>query len=129
MADTLLNLRMRHGIHLARRLADQEPEHPGLGHQLYERELDALIQCEGFAKGGLGSRVSDAFADAEGCGAEAGGGLADAVLVQEGLGYGESAVEGAENGTGRDEDVGEGGGGVVGGHVECPSQGRSQYSY
>jgi hypothetical protein len=123
MADAFLNLLMWHGIHLARCLADQEPEHLRLGHQLYERELDALIQCERFAEGGSGSRVGDAFADAEGCGAEAGGGLADAVLVQEGLGYGEPAVEGAEDGAGGDKDVGEGGGGVVGEHVECPSPG------
>jgi len=48
--------------------------------------------------------------------------LADAILLQEGLGDGEPAVEGPEDGAGGHEDVREGGGGVVGGHVECPSR-------
>jgi len=36
------------------------------------------------------------------------------------LSYGEPTVEGAEDGAAWDEDVGEGGGGVVSWHVECP---------
>jgi hypothetical protein len=127
MTDSLLNLLVRHGVHFARRLANQEPKHLCLGHQFYKRELYALIECERFSEWGAGSGVGDAFADAEGCGAEAGGCLSDAVLVQEGLSYGEPAVEGAEYGTRGDEDVSEGGGGVVGWHIEYPLQGWSQY--
>lgn len=107
MANALLNLLMRHSVHLASRLPDQEPEHLRLGHQLHERELDALIQREGFPERCARSCVGDAFADAEGCGAEAGGCLSDAVFVQESLGDGEAAVDWAEDGTGGNEDVGE----------------------
>jgi hypothetical protein len=71
MADALLNLLVRHGIHLAGCLADNEPQHLRLGQQLYEWELDALVQGEGFAEGGSRSCVGDAFADTEACDADA----------------------------------------------------------
>lgn len=123
MADALLDFLMRQGVHFAGRLPDQESEHLCLGHELYEWELNALIQGERFSERGAGSCIGDTLADAKGCGAEAGGCLSNAVLVQEGLGYGESVVRGAEDGVGGDKDVSEGGGCVVGRHVECPSQG------
>ena len=47
----------------------------------------------------------------------------------EGLGNGETVVERTEDGGFGDADVGEGDGGVVGGHVECPFKGLDFYAW
>ena len=88
--------------------------------QFDEGELDGLVVGEGCAEGLAGVGVGDGGLDAVDGGAERGCGLADAVLVDEGLGYGEAVVEGAEDGGAGDPNVGEGDGGMVGGHVERP---------
>jgi hypothetical protein len=120
VANALLHLYMWHRVHLHGRLADQLPQHLALCGELHEWELDALVVREGSAKGGAAVGVFDGLLDAVYGGAEGGGGLADAVLVDEGLGDAEAVVEEAEDGGGGDPDVFEGDGGVVGGHVEGP---------
>lgn len=88
--------------------------------QFDEGELDGLVVREGCAEGSAGVGIGDGGLDAVDCRAEGGCGLTDAVLVDERLGDGEAGMEGAEDGAGGNEDVVEGYGGVVGGHIECP---------
>lgn len=120
IAEATLNLRMRHGVHVQRRLADEQAQHVRLGCEVDEGELDGLVVGEGLAKWGARAGVGDGGGDAEGGGAERGSGLTDAVFVDKGLGDGEAGVGGAEEGVVWGEDGGEGYGGVVGGHVERP---------
>lgn len=107
-------------IHLPRRLPDQQPQHLHLGRQLHERKLHRLIRTQLLPERLPSPRIPHALLDAEGRGTQTRGGLADAVFVHEGLGDGEAAVKGPEEGRGGDEDVGEGDGGVIGWHVEGP---------
>jgi len=76
----------------------------------------SLFLAEGTALPGVGDTVIDAVL----CGAERGGGLAEAVFVDEDLGYGEALGGEAEDGGGGCEDVVVGDGCVVG----WPSEGK-----
>jgi len=95
IANLLLNLTVRHRVHLQRRLPDQLSQHLALGCEFDERELDALVVRERGSEGRAFVGVFDGLLDAVYGGAERGCGLADAVLVDEGLGDAEAVVDGA----------------------------------
>lgn len=119
--DVLLDFYMWHGVHLDSGLADELAQHLALGGELDEGELDGLVVGEGRAEGGARVGIGDGFLDAvDGC-AEGGGGLPDAVFVDEGLRDAEAIVNGTEDGGGGNPDGIYGDGGVVGGHVEGPA--------
>src|SRR5579859_4536108 len=101
-------------------LLDERPEHLALRVQLGERELDRLVARERFAERRPGLGVLHRTVDAELRGAEAGSGLADAVLVEEVLHDLESAALAAEDGAVGDPHAVERDMRVVGGHVEGP---------
>ena len=61
---------------------DQRAQHLALGLQFDQRKLDALVGREWFAERFALTRIGNRFVDAELRGAEARGGLADAVLVE-----------------------------------------------
>src|SRR5215472_4930871 len=108
------------GVHAPRGLVDERAQHLGSGLQLDQRELDRLVARERPAERRPLLRVLHRAVDAELRGAQAGGGLADAVLVEEVLHQLQAAAVGAEDGVVRDAHVGERDVRVVGGHVEGP---------
>src|SRR5690348_150569 len=108
------------GVHAPGRLTDQRAQHGGLGVQLDQRELDGLVAGQRLAERLAGLGVLHRAVDAELGRAQAGGGLADPVLVEEVLDQLEAAAFLTEDGAVRDADVGERDVGVVGGHVEGP---------
>src|SRR5690242_10675733 len=108
------------GVHAPGRLVDQRAQHLGLGLQLDQRELDGLVARQRLAERLAGLRVLDRAIDAELGGAQAGGGLPDAVLVEEVLHEEQAAALGAEDGAVRDPDVVQRDAAVVGRHVEGP---------
>lgn len=93
--ETRLDGDVRHGIHFYGGLADEEAQHFGLGSELDEGELDGLVVGEGGAEGAARVGVGDGLGDTEGCGAEGGGCLADAIFVDKGLGDAQAGVDGA----------------------------------
>ena len=93
--DFPLNLMVRHGIHFQRGLADELPQHLALRGEFDERELYTLVVREGCTEGCAVVGVVDGLLDAVDGGAEGGGGLPDAVFVDEGLGDAEAVVDGA----------------------------------
>ena len=109
-------------VHAPGRLVDQRAQHLGLSRQLDQRELDGLVAGQRLAERLAGVGVLDRTADAELGGAQAGGGLPDAVLVEEVLDDLEPAALAAEDGAGRDADVIQRHVRVVGGHVERPQE-------
>ena len=111
------------GVHLGGGAQDQEAQHLLLRGEFDERPLDRLVAAQRLAEHHALVGVRDAAVDAELGGAAGGGSLADAVFVREGLGDGEAVVDGTENGGRGHAHVGEGDGGVVGGHVERPFEG------
>lgn len=117
----LLNLLPRRQfIHFICCLTDQQAQHGALGREFNEGELDALIMGEGLAEGFPLVRVGYALVYAvEGC-AEGGGCLADAVFVDESLGYSEAVVKGADYRGRGDPDICKGDSRVVCWHVEGP---------
>src|SRR5689334_24277277 len=108
------------GVHAPGRLVDQRAQHLRLGLQLDQRELDGLVARQRLAERLAGLRVLDRAVDAELGGAQAGGGLPDAVLVEEVLHEEQAAAFGTEDGAVRDPDVVQRDAAVVGGHVEGP---------
>lgn len=70
VAQLGLDLAVRHRVHLARRLPDQQPQHLALRDELDDRELDALVVREGHAEGLARVGVRDRLVEAEYGGAE-----------------------------------------------------------
>lgn len=105
IAERVFHARVRHLVHGGGRLEDEQAEGSGLGVEADEGELDGLVGGEGGPKGVAGERVADGATDAVLCGAEGAGGLADAVLVDEGLRDGQAAAFGSEEGGVGDEDL------------------------
>lgn len=122
LAQALLNLHMLHAIHFRSSLTNQKPEHGGLGCELYERELNALIMGERLSEGLSIVGVGDGLVDAEDRCAERGGCLTDAIFMNESLSYGKAFVEWADDGGGGNPDVCQGDGGVIGRHIQSPAQ-------
>jgi len=85
-------------IHAPRRLVDERPEHLALRLQLDQRELDRLVARERLAERRSGLGVLHRAVDAELRGAQAGGSLADAVLVEEMLDHRQAPALAAEYG-------------------------------
>ncbi len=111
-------LRVEHRGGVANELA----QHRGLGVQLHQRELDALIDRQRFSPRGAAVRVRHGLVDAVlGC-AERGCRLADAVLVDEVLGELQPTIRLTEQRIGTHADIGEAHLGVVGRHVERPPE-------
>src|SRR6478672_6240980 len=95
------------GVHTPGRLVDEGTEHLALRLQLDQRELDGLVGRERLAERLAGPGVRHGAVDAELGGAQAGGGLADPVLVEEVLDDLQAAAFGAEDGAVRHAHVGE----------------------
>ncbi|MNN09306.1 hypothetical protein D3C81_1221840 [compost metagenome] len=114
------HLGLGHPVHLPGGLADHQAQHLDLGGQFDQGELDRLIDRQRLAEGLARAGVGDALLDAEVCGAQRRGGLADAVLMDEVLGQRQPAADRAEHGVGGHPDVGEADARVVRGHVEGP---------
>ena len=120
VADSPLDLVMRHRVHLQGSLANQLAQHLALCSKLHERELDTLVVAEGRAKRSAFVGVLDRLSDTVyGC-AKRRCSLADAVLVDEGLGNAKAVVDRAECGALGHPDVLDGDGGMVGWHVQRP---------
>ena len=107
-------------VHQPGGLVDQRPQHLALGLQFHQWELNALVGGQRFAEGLALLGVLHGFVDAELRRAQAGGGLADAVLVEEVLHHLQAATLAAEDGVVRHPHVGQGDAAVVRGHVEGP---------
>ena len=96
VADSPLNLVVWHRVHLQGSLADQLAQHLALCSELHERELDGLVVAEGRAERSAFVCVLDRLLDTVyGC-AKRRCSLADAVLMDEGLGNAKAVMDRAE---------------------------------
>lgn len=108
---------MCHSIHFHGSFANQEPQHFALRRKFHQRELNGLICRQRFPKRLALSSICDGLIDAIHCCSERRSCLADAVFVHKGLRDGEALIERTDDGRCGDANIGEGDGGVVGGHV------------